>query len=220
MKFHQGNEVKVTFERSELSVSNTRVRPYEDKVIESEDTADLDEKVNDKGDGESEGKEKKCDDKTDLEKEEEREESIQLPRRSQRIINAKNVKLVEVKKGEKREETGEKRQEREEKGEKKSTSYFARLIKEIYTGVKSLDQLLVNAYTEGLKDKQDRDRISDFKFYNTKDSAKNTKLHENVHLGSLPSLRHQRQRVGSMSELRDHIATDYVHVPYYPQYCN
>ena len=57
----------MTFERSELSVSNTRVRPYEDKVIESEDTADLDEKVDDKGDEESEGKEKKCDDKTDEE---------------------------------------------------------------------------------------------------------------------------------------------------------
>ena len=37
VKFHQGNEVNVTFEHSELSVSNTRVRPYEDKVIESEE---------------------------------------------------------------------------------------------------------------------------------------------------------------------------------------
>ena len=176
------------------------------KILQS---ADLDEKVNDKGDGESEGKEKKCDEKKD----EKKEESIQLPRRSQRIKDAKNVKVVEVEKGEKREETGEKEKQ-------KNTTYFARLIKEIYTGVKSLDQLLVNAYTEGLKDERNRVKISDFKFNNTKDSAKNNVLHETVHLGSLPSLRHQRQRVGSMSELRDHIATDYVYVPFYPQYCN
>ena len=114
-------------------------------------------------------------------------------------------------------EKGEKREEKGEIGEQKNTAYFARLIKEIYTGVKSLDQLLVNAYTEGLKDERDRGRISDLKFNNTKVSAKNT---ETDHLGSLPSVRHHRQRVGSMSELRDHIATDYVHVPYYPQYCN
>ena len=94
------------------------------------------------------------------------------------------------------------------------------MIKEIYNGVKSLDQLLVNVYTEGLKDAQDRGRISEFKLNNSKDSANNTKLHETVHLGSLPSVRHQRQIVGSMSELRDHSVTDYIYVPYYPQYCN
>ena len=37
VKHHQGNEVNVTHRNSELSVSNTRVRPYDDEVVESED---------------------------------------------------------------------------------------------------------------------------------------------------------------------------------------
>merc|ERR1712112_163146 len=35
VKLHQGNEVNMTNKNSELSVSNMRVRPYDDKVIES-----------------------------------------------------------------------------------------------------------------------------------------------------------------------------------------
>ena len=37
VKFHQGNKVNVMYKQSKLSVSNTRIRPYDDKVMESED---------------------------------------------------------------------------------------------------------------------------------------------------------------------------------------
>ena len=116
------------------------------------------------------------------------------------------MNVVETERGEEKE--GEKkREEKRVKGEEKST-YFTRLFKEIYTGIKSLNQLLV-----------DKGKISDFKYNNVKDPVKNTNFHDTVNLGSLPSVRHQRQRVGSMSELRDHSVTDYIYVPYYPQYC-
>ena len=45
VKLHQVNEVNMTHKNSELSVSNTRVKPYNDKVIESKD-----EKSIEKGD--------------------------------------------------------------------------------------------------------------------------------------------------------------------------
>ena len=97
--------------------------------------------------------------------------------------------------------------------------YFARLIKEIYTGVKSLDQIPVIVYTDSkptiesihstrqvdrktvrhviqsMKDALDRGEVSEFKYANTKemladvltkDSVKNTELHDTVKYGSLP----------------------------------
>ena len=97
--------------------------------------------------------------------------------------------------------------------------YFARLIKEIYTGVKSLDQIPVIIYTDSkptiesihstrqvdrktvrhviqsMKDALDRGEVSEFKYANTKemladvltkDSVKNTELHDTVKYGSLP----------------------------------
>ena len=96
--------------------------------------------------------------------------------------------------------------------------YFARLIKEIYTGVKSLDQLPVIVYTDSkptiesiystrqvdrktvhviqsMKDALERGEVSEFKYSNTKemladvltkDSVKNTELHDTVKFGSLP----------------------------------
>ena len=114
--------------------------------------------------------------------------------------------MVETEKGEEKE--GEKKGEEKRVKEEEKSTYFARLINEIYTGVKSLNQLLV-----------DKGKISDSKYNNVKEPVKNTNFHDTVDLGSLPSVRHQRQRVGSMSELRDHSVTDYIYVPYYPQYC-
>ena len=81
VKFHQGNEVNIIYKHSELSVSNTRVRPYDDKVIESEEEQVTEEK----------------------DKVEENLETGPLPnpearspRRSQRIKNAKNVKFAKI----------------------------------------------------------------------------------------------------------------------------
>ena len=37
VKSHQGNEVNVMHKQSELSVSNMRIRPYDNKVVESEE---------------------------------------------------------------------------------------------------------------------------------------------------------------------------------------
>ena len=98
------------------------------------------------------------------------------------------------------------------------TIYFARLIKEIYTGVMSLDQIPVIVYTDSkptiesiystrqverktvrhviqsMKDTLDRGKASKFKYINTKemladvftkDSVKNTELHDTVKCGSL-----------------------------------
>ena len=97
--------------------------------------------------------------------------------------------------------------------------YFARLIKEIYTGVKSLDQLPVIVYTDSrptiesiystrqvdrktvrhviqsMKDALERGEVSEFKYSNTKemladvltkDSVRNTELHDTVKSGSFP----------------------------------
>ena len=86
MKFHQWNEVNVTYKHSELSVSNTRVRPYNDKVIESEEEQSTEE-------------EKKVEE--NLETGNLPNPEAKTPRRSQRIKNAKNVKFAEIEKEEK-----------------------------------------------------------------------------------------------------------------------
>ena len=52
VKFHQGNEVNVMYKNSELSVSNTRVRPYDNKVIESEDKQSKEEEDKVESEGE------------------------------------------------------------------------------------------------------------------------------------------------------------------------
>ena len=97
--------------------------------------------------------------------------------------------------------------------------YFTRLIKEIYTGVRSLAQIPVIVCTDSgptiesihstrqvdrktvrhviqsMKDALDRGEVSEFKYANTKemladvltkDSVKNTELHDTVKYGSLP----------------------------------
>ena len=101
VKFHQGNEVKVTMDRSELSVSNTRVRPYEDKVIESEEEADLDEKVNEEKDEEVDEKESIEEDNKEG-NDEKKDETEQPLRKSLRIKNAKGVKFAQIEKEAKR----------------------------------------------------------------------------------------------------------------------
>ena len=90
--------------------------------------------------------------------------------------------------------------------------YFARLIKEIYNGAESLDQIPIVVYTDSkptiqvdrktvrlviqsMKDALDRGEVSEFKYVNTKemladiltkDSVRSTELPETVKSGSLP----------------------------------
>ena len=97
--------------------------------------------------------------------------------------------------------------------------YFARMIREIYTGKKSLEQIPVVVYTDSkptlesinstkqverktirhviqsMKDALERGEVSEYKYANTKemladvltkDSVKNTELHDAVKYGVLP----------------------------------
>ena len=96
VKLHQGNEVNMTNKNSELSVSNMRVRPYDDKVIESKD-----EKSIEKGDlVNSEGENNIEEGELVEEKTKKGKPKAISTRQSQRIKEARNVKFAETEKEE------------------------------------------------------------------------------------------------------------------------
>ena len=96
VKLHQGNEVNMTHKNSELSVSNTRVRPYNDKVVESEDKKSMEE-----GDQVKSEEEKNREKGEEVEEEADKGTPKATPlRRSQRIKEARNVKFAETEKEE------------------------------------------------------------------------------------------------------------------------
>ena len=96
VKLHQGNEVNMTNKNSELSVSNMRVRPYDDKVIESKD-----EKSIEKGDQvNSEGENNIKEGELVKEKTKKGKPKAISTRQSQRIKEARNVKFAETEKEE------------------------------------------------------------------------------------------------------------------------
>ena len=96
VKLHQGNEVNMTHKNSELSVSNTRVRPYDDKVIESKDKKSMEEGDQVDSEGENNIQEgEQVEEKTNKEK-----PKAISPRWSQRIKEARNVKFAETEKEE------------------------------------------------------------------------------------------------------------------------
>ena len=96
VKLHQGNEVNMTHKNSELSVSNTRVRPYNDKVIESKDEKSIEEGDQVDSEGENNIKEgEQVEEKTNKGK-----PKAISPRRSQRIKEARNVKFTKTEKEE------------------------------------------------------------------------------------------------------------------------
>ena len=96
VKLHQGNEVNMTNKNSELSVSNMRVRPYDDKVIESKDKKSIE-----KGDlVDSEGENNIKEGELVKEKTKKGKPKAISTRQSQRIKEARNVKFAETEKEE------------------------------------------------------------------------------------------------------------------------
>ena len=96
VKLHQGNEVNMTNKNSELLVFNMRVRPYDDKVIESKDKKSIEEgdQVNSEGENNiKEGEQVK-------EKTNKGKPKVISPRWSQRIKDARNVKFTKTEKEE------------------------------------------------------------------------------------------------------------------------
>ena len=92
VKLHQGNEANVTHKNSELSVSNTRVRPYNDKVIESKDKKSMKEGDQVDSEGENNIKEgEQVEEKTNKGK-----PKAISPRQFQRIKEARNVKFTKT----------------------------------------------------------------------------------------------------------------------------
>ena len=89
------------YKQSELSVSNTKIRPYDDKVVESEEEINKAEDNMETGplpNSEEEDTERKEELKENLETGPPPKSEARPLRRSQRVKTAKNVKFANIEK--------------------------------------------------------------------------------------------------------------------------